>query len=126
MLALKLKKDTISWVINHLLEWGDTDIFPYPAELQFLKDSKEEIVSTLSELNLRSYYPVSYVESLFPKSKYGFRVAHRLFPIDAIVFTAAVVEISDKVEQSRAAKPTKYRLNSPYSNRLKTDIPLSF
>lgn len=45
---------------------------------------------------------MSLIESLVPKTKYGFRVAHQPFPVDTVLFTALVISIFDKVEAGRA------------------------
>ncbi|WP_417624765.1 RNA-directed DNA polymerase [Paremcibacter congregatus] len=117
MPTLKLSADVVEWTIEHLLEYGDTDIFPYPPEFEFIRANKEIVRDKISEINLRSYHPVSYVESLYPKSKFGFRAAHQLHPIDSIIFTANVVEIAQEIEDNRTPAPSKYHLNGVYSYR---------
>lgn len=44
---------------------------------------------------------MSLVESLVPKSKFGFRVAHQPFPVDTAIYTALVLRIFDAVEAGR-------------------------
>lgn len=98
---MKLNADIFECSINHVVEFGDTDIFPFPFELKFLEHQKSEVVSVLSDLNLYQYDPMSLLESLVPKSKFGFRVAHQPFPIDTIIYTALVLRIFDAVESGR-------------------------
>jgi hypothetical protein len=44
---------------------------------------------------------MSVIGSLIPKAKFGFRVAHQIYPIDTVIFTALVLKIYDAVEAGR-------------------------
>jgi hypothetical protein len=92
---------TITWSIDHLLTHGDTDIFPYPLEFRFIADRKAEIAVELARQEIGNYRPMSALESLVPKSRYNFRVAHQLFPIDCVLLTSAIHVIGDELERSR-------------------------
>ncbi|MCP1547414.1 MULTISPECIES: RNA-directed DNA polymerase [Methylorubrum] len=98
---MKLDRDLYKCTIEHIVLKGDTDLFPYPFEMNFLKDENIAICDALSALDLSNYHPISLVESLIPKSKFGFRVAHQPYLIDTIIYTALVASIYDKVEQGR-------------------------
>jgi hypothetical protein len=104
---MKLSEDVILCALDHIVDHGDTDIFPHPFELRFVRDSSKEIVDAIKAIDLNQYHPMSVIESLIPKSKFGFRVGHQPFPIDAIVFTALVLEIFDDVEAARDAPENK-------------------
>lgn len=101
---MKLQSDYFTCAVEHISVCGDTDIFPYPFELKFLESCKEKIVDELSSLDLTQYHPMSLVEALVPKSKFGFRTAHQPFPIDTVVYTALVLRIFDAVEAGRDPK----------------------
>lgn len=96
-----LNPDTIRWAIGHIAKHGDTDIFPHPFELAFLSDMRDDVSEALSRQNLTMFRPISVLESLVPKSRYGFRVAQQLYPIDTVVLTAAVAEIGNDIELAR-------------------------
>lgn len=98
---MKIEKEYLDCAIEHIIERGDTDIFPFPFELNFFKDCKEEIVSQLAGQDLHQYHPMSLVEALVPKSKYGFRLAHQPFPVDTVLYTALVLKVFDRVEEGR-------------------------
>jgi len=98
-----LSRDAIYWSIRHVLEHGDTDIFPYPIEFDFLSDRADEVADALAREDLSRYRPLSALESLFPKSRFAFRNTHLLYPVDTIMFTAAVVSIGPEVERARLA-----------------------
>jgi Reverse transcriptase (RNA-dependent DNA polymerase) len=103
---------TISWSIDHLLTHGDTDIFPYPLEFRFFADRKTEIADELAKQEVGNYRPMSALESLVPKSRYNFRVAHQLFPVDCVLFTSSIREIGEELEKSRlppSQGPFSYR-----------------
>lgn len=98
---MKIDSNIFEYALDHLVSKGDTDIFPFPFELKFFKDRKAEVVSELSLIDLSHYSPMSLVESLVPKTKFGFRVAHQPFPVDTLIFTALVCKIVDAVEIAR-------------------------
>lgn len=101
---MKLSSDFFSCAVDHIIKYGDTDIFPFPFELKFLEERKADVVGELSKLDLNQYHPMSLVNALVPKSKYGFRSAHQPFPIDTVVYTALVLSIFDAVEANRDPK----------------------
>lgn len=98
---MKLGPEYFECAIDHVVEFGDTDIFPFPFELKFLEGQKNKVVEVLSGLDLTQYDPMSLLEALVPKSKFGFRLAHQPFPIDTIIYTALVLRIFDAVEAGR-------------------------
>lgn len=100
-LDMKLDAATYECALQHLVEKGDTDLFPYPFELAFLNEKQKEIASSLANLDLATYHPMSLVESLIPKTRYGFRVAHQPYPIDTVIYTALVLTIFDDIEKGR-------------------------
>lgn len=98
---MKIDSSFFNCAIEHILENGDTDIFPFPFELKFIKSKTELITQELSNIDISKYHPMSLVEAMVPKSKYGFRTAHQPFPIDTIIYTALVLSIYDAVEAGR-------------------------
>ena len=101
---MKLDADYFECAVEHITVHGDTDIFPYPFELKFLKDRKADVVKELSSVDLNQYQPMSLVEALVPKSKFGFRAAHQPFPVDTVIYMALVLKIFDAVERNRDPK----------------------
>ncbi|MER9853750.1 MULTISPECIES: RNA-directed DNA polymerase [unclassified Mesorhizobium] len=119
---MKLDRNHLEYALNHIVENGDTDIFPYPFELSFLKQNSEKVIDELSALDMSSYQPMSLVESLVPKTKFGFRNAHQPFPVDTLLFTALVTKISDAIEAGRD-DPAQ---NRAFSYRKSTGLASSF
>lgn len=98
---MKLDENLYACAIDHITTYGDTDIFPFPFEIKFLAECRNQIVDQLARLDLTDYHPMSLVEALVPKSKFGFRTAHQPFPLDTVVYTALVLSIFDAVEAGR-------------------------
>jgi hypothetical protein len=98
---LKLEPEFFKCAIDHVVEFGDTDIFPFPFELKFLEAKKDTVVEVLSSLDLHQYDPMSLLEALVQKSKFGFRLAHQPFPIDTVIYMALVLRVFDAVEAGR-------------------------
>jgi hypothetical protein len=98
---MNIDQDVYRCALEHIVKFGDTDIFPYPFELKFIDAYRDKIIQDLSSIDLTEYNPMSLIETLIPKTKFGFRVAHQPYPIDTIIFTALVMKIFDAVEAGR-------------------------
>src|ERR1700733_14337084 len=98
---MNIDQDVYRCALEHIVKFGDTDIFPYPFELKFIDAYRDRIIQDLSTIDLTNYNPMSLIETLIPKTKFGFRVAHQPYPIDTIIFTALVMKIFDAVEAGR-------------------------
>lgn len=95
--------------------FGDTDVFPHLPEIAFLNDRKAEIVKELSALDLDNFEPAQAIETLAPKSRFGFRIVHQLQILDTVLFTAATIEIASDLEKLKADEsgqgPFAYRFD---------------
>lgn len=92
----------LQWARKHILSFGDTDLLPSSFEYQALTGPAwHETYRHLSEIDLASHAPRPLQRYLVPKPNGGFRVAQRLDPIDAILFSAAAYEVSSKIESAR-------------------------
>lgn len=98
-----LDRDVLLWSLEHIIAHGDTDIFPYPFEFEFLQERKDVIADALAAENTANFRPISSLDSLVPKSRHGFRVAHQLYPTDAIFLLAATVSVGPQIEAARGA-----------------------
>lgn len=99
-----LDREALLWSLEHTIAHGDTDIFPYPFEFEFLREKKGEIADALAAENTATFRPLSSLDSLVPKSRNGFRVAHQLYPTDAIFLLAATFSIGERIELARGAQ----------------------
>jgi hypothetical protein len=119
---MKLEKKFYDAAINHVVKNGDTDIFPYPIEYYFLKNNTETLSTCFTELDINIYKPKSLIDSLIPKSKYGFRSAQQPFYADTVIFTALVFSIFDEVEAGRV--PANSRRAFSYRKAIGNDTEI--
>jgi hypothetical protein len=100
-MAYRVTLTSLEAAVNHLVRYGDTDIFPHLPELAFFADEKAAIIDELSKLDLDSYTPAGAIEVLAPKSRLSFRIAHQLSALDTVLLLACVIDIGDKIEAHR-------------------------
>lgn len=96
-----LTSKSLTLALQHLGKYGDTDVFPHLPELCFVREREAELTVELSSLDLDAYNPISAVEALAPKSRFGFRIVHQLPIIDTILLLAAAIEIGAEIEAHR-------------------------
>lgn len=97
-MATRLNASSIGRAIDHLVKFGDTDVFPHLVELVFLNERKNEVVAELAALDLETFNPLQAIETIAPKSRFGFRIVHQLLLLETLLFTAALVEIGTDLE----------------------------
>lgn len=96
-----LGEDSIRTAINHLVAFGDTDIFPALPELRFFGEMADEVVKILSKLTPGDYSPSTAQEFLVPKSSNSFRIAHQLTGQDTLIYLASVLDNAEEIEAMR-------------------------
>jgi hypothetical protein len=96
--ATRLSTGSIVRAIDHVATYGDTDVFPHSVETTFLLEKKKEIAAELSILDLESFEPAQALETIAPKSRWGFRIVHQLPLLETLLYTAAAIEIAADVE----------------------------
>jgi hypothetical protein len=111
MAKVSLGEDVLRWTIDHLIKYGDNDIFPPLLEMQFLKDRRDVVARELADIDLHQHRPISLTESLLPKSNFGFRLGHQIYPTDSVLFTAATLTIAQSIEDRRGASAFSYRFD---------------
>ena len=95
----RLSKLSIGRAIDHLVAFGDTDVFPHLIEIAFLSARRDKIIDEILKLDLDLFQPAQAIETIAPKSRLGFRIVHQLPILETILFTAAVVEIGADLEK---------------------------
>ena len=117
---MKIPRAFFAWAIRHIVQCGDTDIFPYPFELNFLSDKLDGLSDDFSQQDIRQFHPLSLIEALIPKSKFGFRVAHQIYPTDLVFFTGIVFAAAERIENSREPpanmRAFSYRVSPAHTN----------
>lgn len=98
--------------ILHLSQLSDTDILPPLFEFRFFTEKSKDISAKLEKINFGEYRPKSCFEVLSPKTRLSFRIAHQLYPLDTLLYTAAVIDIAPQIEAMRLpidSGPFSYR-----------------
>lgn len=117
---MKISKDVMEYALRHIVNNGDTDIFPFPLELRFYREKFDIVLEKLTERDYHDYTPLSLVESVIPKAKFGFRVAHQPYPSDTVIYTALVCSIISELESARAdtfeTTAFSYRKDLPFGD----------
>jgi len=98
---MKLSEESLSWAIDHLNKFGDTDLFPKPLEFDIIGDNKDNVLSKLKDIDLGNYTFGSARRFVVPKDKVSYRIATQLDPIDSIFLTAIIHEYGQKIEDNR-------------------------
>lgn len=97
-MGTRLSTASIERAIEHVATFGDTDVFPHPVETAFLIEKRKEIAAELSVLDLETFEPAQAIETISPKSRWGFRIVHQLPLLETLLFTAAAIEIGLDIE----------------------------
>lgn len=113
-----LKERSLEWAIKHLRSYFDSDFYPKLFEFKAISHHWTKIKNFILEIDLDNYTPKSPVISLAPKLNQNFRVVHQLEPIDAIIYSALIYDIAEKVEEFRI--PISEQIS--FSYRIKPDI----
>ena len=98
---MKLGKASLKWALAHIERFGDIDIFPVPFEYAAIRANWGRLLPQLLATELDRYPARELRRTLTPKSRYGFRLATQLDPIDALLFTATVCELAHDLERYR-------------------------
>ncbi len=91
------------------MNFGDTDIFPYPIETRIFQDNKAETIELVKniDLNFEKYLrecPPVNISTCIPAGYTGFRWATQLDPIWNLYFLSLVIEIAQRIEDKRILK----------------------
>lgn len=98
---MKIQETSLEWTLKHLTNYYDSDFYPKLFEYKAIKHYWSEVKSYIQELELSTYVPKNPFTSLAFKANGTFRVVHQLDPIDTIIYTALVYEISQIIEDYR-------------------------
>lgn len=118
----QLQEDSLNWAITHIKRFGDTDIFPVPFEYQAIHNQWDLLKDYLLRIDLATHETRAFNRYLVPKPQGGYRVAIQLDPIDTILYTAAIYEVADEIENYRISFDQKvscsYRVQKDASGQL--------
>lgn len=98
---MRLRTTTLNWSLVHHERFGDTDIFPTPFEYTAIRDQWSVILPDLAAQDLTTWQTSATRRALTPKSRFGFRTATQLDPLDSLLYAGLVYEIAKDLEQYR-------------------------
>jgi len=116
---LSLPEAALEWALKHLQRYGDSDILAVPMEYQAIAADWVEIKKWLLAVDVARHEPRPLLRFLVPKPEGGYRVATRLDPLDALIYTALVYEFVRPLEKSRI--PRRRRVACSYRLAPKAD-----
>jgi len=94
----------LRWALGSLKRFGDTDLFPRPAELDALTANTDATVAKLAELDLSTHTPGAARRFIVPKAALSYRQATQLDPLDSVLLTALTWQFGAKIEGRRRPK----------------------
>src|SRR5215831_10990092 len=111
---VNLSETALEWASKHLQRFGDSDILAVPMEYQAIVTDWVHVKKLLLKTDLTRHEARPLLRFLVPKPEGGYRVATRLDPLDALIYTALVYECALALEKSRVPRRRKiacsYRL----------------
>jgi hypothetical protein len=100
-LAQTVSLESLYWAIEHLRNYGDTDLFPIPFEFAFLANHWSSIRTRLAGLDLYAYKWGRSRKTLIHKDELIFRSATQLDPLDTLLITAVIYQFGPVIEARR-------------------------
>lgn len=112
----------MSYAIDNIIRYGDTDIFPYPIERKIFRDKKEDALKLLLAINkdfdqVIVDMPIEHEKLLCAVGYTGFRQGTQIDPIWNAYLLGLVILIGDDIEKNR----TKIEKEVVFSYRFKPD-----
>ncbi|MFA7359401.1 MAG: reverse transcriptase domain-containing protein [Candidatus Kapaibacterium sp.] len=122
-----MDKKFISLAIDNVVNYGDTDIFPFPVENIVFRDKKDDIIDLICKFDRRNLNerilkqtigekPPQNIYTCSPIGYNGFRWATCIEPFWNVYLLSLVISISTDLEKTRIPK------NVVHSYRYKPDI----
>jgi hypothetical protein len=96
-----LTDDSLEFARRHIGAFYDTDFFPKPFEFLALWHCWDEVKAYLLATPLKEVLSSQPRVLPWHKARGGYRVVHQLEPIDALIYTALIYQVAEKVERAR-------------------------
>ncbi|MBX3202110.1 MAG: RNA-directed DNA polymerase [Labilithrix sp.] len=103
-MANHLTDADVRWALKHLQQFGDTDLFPRPFELDLLVEKEGVVVKHVQSIDLRQHVWSRPRRALVLKDELSFRSATQLDPLDAVIFAAIIRHDAKAMEKRRGAR----------------------
>lgn len=100
-MAFQINKSALDAALEHLENQGDTDILPPAFEIASIRHSWDELGPSLAGTDLDTWQTGPRRQCLSPKQRLGLRIATQLDPLDALLTTALIVQVGERLEAVR-------------------------
>jgi hypothetical protein len=117
-----LSDSSLNWALQHMLRYGDTDVFPIAFEYSALKSVWPDVLDSLRNTDLANHELGPAIRMMVPKHTIGYRSAAQLDPFDTLLFSGLVYEMAPVIESFRV--PADRRVACAY--RLEIDAKGQF
>lgn len=91
----------LDWARKHVRRFGDGKFCPFPFEYKVISSSWSLVRSWMEKIDFKNYAPRAFRRFMYPKDGLNYRPIVQLDPLDTILYTAVVFELSAKIEGSR-------------------------
>lgn len=118
-MAFHLDSSALDLALEHLEAQGDTDILPPAFEIAAIRQTWNRLGQQLAEADLDLWQTGARRQCLSPKQRLGLRVATQLDPLDALLTTALVVQVGERLEGVRLAREDQI----VHSHRYEAGLP---
>lgn len=98
-----ISPDSLDFALRHISHYYDTDFFPRTEEFLAIEHSWCEVKNYILESNFDQILSAQPLVEPWPKPRSGFRIVHRLEPLDSIIYTALAKTVAPHVEIARAS-----------------------
>jgi hypothetical protein len=92
---------SLNWALEHISRFGDTDVFPISFEFRPYKSVWPGLLDALRKIDLAKHELGPPIRMMVPKHTTGYRCAAQIDPLDALLFSALVYEMSSSIEAFR-------------------------
>lgn len=96
-----LTEESLDFALAHIMSFYDTDFFPRTEEFLAIAHNWKEVKQHLLSSSLDQLLSASPVVEPWAKVRGGYRIVHRLEPIDSLIYTAMAKRVLGDVEKSR-------------------------
>ncbi len=104
---MNLNQASFDWAINHILKYGDSDLFPKPYEIEAISKLAPPVAVELSKVDISNYFPSPARRFIVPKEDLSYRAATQLDPLDSIFLTAIIHQFGACIEARRRLIPER-------------------
>jgi hypothetical protein len=118
-MAHRLNSTALDLALEHLESQGDSDIVPAAFEIAAIRHSWDQLGPYLANQDLDVWQTGASRQCLSPKQHLGLRVATQLDPVDALLTTALITDVGERLEAVRLPREDEI----VHSHRFESGLP---